>query len=88
MGGYNTAHELLNKNREQLDTLAQALLDRETLNADEINAIFTGKSPEENRGETDLPSPNLPADTKATPKDSFDDSEGVVGGGLPDPSPA
>ena len=88
MGGYNKAHELLDKNREQLETLAQALLDRETLNADEINAIFTGKSPEENRGETDLPSPNLPADTKATPKDSLDDSEGVMGGGLPDPSPA
>ena len=44
MGGYKRATELLKKNRDTLENLAQALLERETLTGDEVKNIIDGKN--------------------------------------------
>ncbi|HSA93062.1 MAG TPA: ATP-dependent zinc metalloprotease FtsH, partial [Terriglobales bacterium] len=41
--GYNTAKRLLEENREKLVRLAETLLERETLDANEIRLVFEGK---------------------------------------------
>ena len=90
MGGYNKAHEILVESRDALERLAQALLDRETLNADEIEGLIAGK--ESSSGKEDkedgLPAENIVADKKKPKSGSADDSEDLIGGGLPDPHPA
>jgi cell division protease FtsH len=43
MEGHALAVKLLNDNRGTLDRLAQALLDRETLDAEEVNAVVEGR---------------------------------------------
>ena len=43
MEGHETARRLLTDNREILDKLAQALLDRETLDADDVDAVVSGR---------------------------------------------
>ncbi|MDP6336765.1 MAG: ATP-dependent zinc metalloprotease FtsH, partial [Nitrospinaceae bacterium] len=88
MSGYNNAHEILTENRDKLENLALALLDRETLGAKEIQDIIDGKEPP-----VDPPEDELSGDktrvrsAKPEPKPK-DDSEGIMGGGLPDPHPA
>ncbi len=42
--GHEAAREILTENRETLDKLAQALLDRETLDAEDVDAIVTGRA--------------------------------------------
>jgi cell division protease FtsH len=90
MGGYNKAQEILVESRDALERLALALLDRETLNADEIDALIAGK--ESSSGKEDkedgLPAENIVADKKKPKSGSADDSEDLIGGGLPDPHPA
>ena len=90
MGGYNKAREILLESRDALERLAQALLDRETLNADEIEALIAGKesSPGKEDKEDGLPAENMAAKKKKTKSGSADDSEDLIGGGLPDPHPA
>ncbi len=88
MGGYSNAHEILTDNREILEKLALALLDQETLNATEIKDIVNGKEPPADASDEKPPVDNVIAqEEKAKPK-SNDDSEGIMGGGLPDPHPA
>jgi cell division protease FtsH len=88
MGGYSNAHEILTDNREILEKLALALLDQETLNATEIKDIVNGKEPPADASDENPPVDNVIAqEEKAKPK-SNDDSEGIMGGGLPDPHPA
>ncbi len=88
MSGYNNAYEILTENRDKLENLALALLDRETLGAKEIQDIIDGKEPP-----VDPPEDELSGDktrvrsAKPEPKPK-DDSEGIMGGGLPDPHPA
>jgi cell division protease FtsH len=41
---HETAMKLLTENRESLEAIAQALLDRETLNSEEIDLLMAGKS--------------------------------------------
>ena len=43
--GYETAKKILTKNRKALDTLAQGLIDYETLSGDEIKDLLEGKIP-------------------------------------------
>ena len=90
MGGYNKANEILVEFRDALERLAQALLDRETLNADEIEALIAGK--ESSSGKEDkedgLPAENIMADKKKPKSGSADNSEDLISGGLPDPHPA
>ena len=93
MGGYNTAVDLLTKNREALERLSLALLEHETLDLKEISEIIDGKPPESDDDGT--PEEKIPEDTllakdkKKSKKKSgpLDDSEGLLGG-MPDPSPA
>ncbi len=40
-GAFDRAKEIIETHRPQLDTMAQALIDRETLDKDELEAIFT-----------------------------------------------
>jgi len=93
MGGYNTAEDLLTKNRESLEKLSLALLEQETLNLKEITEIIDGKPPES--GDDDTPQEEISEDgvlakEKKGKKKSgpLDGPEGLIGGGMPDPSPA
>ncbi|PIQ95837.1 MAG: cell division protein FtsH [Nitrospinae bacterium CG11_big_fil_rev_8_21_14_0_20_56_8] len=89
MGGYNTAIELLTNHREKLESLAHALLERETLNAGEIKNIFEGKSADAPMEEDENPFPPNKKMPGAEKKKINPLGEGLVGGGgLPDPSPA
>jgi cell division protease FtsH len=93
MGGYNTAEDLLTKNRESLEKLSLGLLEHETLNLKEITEIIDGKPPES--GDDGTPKEELSEEAILTKekKDKkksgpLDDSDGLIGGGMPDPSPA
>jgi cell division protease FtsH len=96
MGGYNTAEDILTKNRESLEKLSLALLEHETLDLKEITEIIDGKPPKSDDDGT--PKEELSEDavlTKAKDKKGKkktgpqDGSEGLLGGGdIPDPSPA
>lgn len=48
---YHIAEELITKNREKLDSIAEALLEKETLDAAEIAALMEGKTLEELKAE-------------------------------------
>ena len=89
MGGYSRATELLQKNRDVLENLAQALLERETLNAEEVKNIIDGKidSDLDSSGEESQKiQPKVPAEKL---KAKTDPEEGLLGGGgIPDPTPA
>ncbi len=88
MSGYNNAHEILTENRDKLENLALALLDRETLGAKEIQDIIDGKEPPVDPPEDELSGDKIRVrSAKPEPKPK-DDSEGIMGGGLPDPHPA
>jgi len=43
---YHMAEDLIVKNRDKLDMLAAALLEKETINADEIEILMEGKNPD------------------------------------------
>ena len=88
VGGYTRATELLKQNRDKLEEMAQALLEHETLNAKDIQNILDGKdiSDDKDSGTTQ----NLKDDEAPTKKTEpkSDPEEGLLGGGIPDPSPA
>ena len=88
MGGYTRATELLTQNRDKLEEMAQALLEHETLNAKNIQNILDGKDILDN--EDSGPTQNLKKDETPTEKikPKSDSEEGLMGGGMPDPSPA
>ncbi|MFL2948732.1 MAG: ATP-dependent zinc metalloprotease FtsH [Nitrospinales bacterium] len=88
MGGYTRATELLTQNRDKLEGMAQALLEHETLNAQNIQNILDGKDISDN--EDSGPTQNLKKDETPTEKikPKSDSEEGLMGGGMPDPSPA
>ncbi|MDP6476855.1 MAG: ATP-dependent zinc metalloprotease FtsH [Nitrospinaceae bacterium] len=88
MSGYNNAHEILIENRDKLENLALALLDRETLGAKEIQDIVDGKEPPVDPPEDELSGDRIRARSAKPEPKSKDDSEGIMGGGLPDPHPA
>lgn len=89
MDGYNRATELLQNNRSILENFAQALLEKETLNATEVNNIVDGKSyinPDESGGTPEEIKPEVPVEKLKT---KTDPEEGLLGGGgMPDPTPA
>lgn len=88
MNGHTRATDLLIKNRNILEEMAQALLERETLNGKDIQDLIEGKdiSDDEDSGSAQKIKPEkLPADKK---KSESDTEEGLMGGGMPDPAPA
>ncbi|MFQ5483593.1 MAG: ATP-dependent metallopeptidase FtsH/Yme1/Tma family protein, partial [Nitrospinaceae bacterium] len=87
MGGYNKAQELLRANLEKLENLAQALLERETLNFNEVKEIIEGKAASPEEGENPPPAPTVQKDKKKIPG-LLDGSDDLIGGSMPDPSPA
>ncbi len=88
MGGYTRATELLTQNRDKLEEMAQALLEHETLNAKNIQNILNGKdiSDNEDSGMSQNSKKDETPSEKIKPK--TDSEEGLLGGGMPDPSPA
>ena len=88
MGGYTRATELLTQNRDKLEEMAQALLEHETLNAKNIQNILDGKdiSDNEDSGTTQNSKKDETPNEKIEPKS--DPEGGLLGGGMPDPSPA
>jgi cell division protease FtsH len=93
MGGYNTAVDLLTKNRGSLEKLSLALLEHETLDLKEITEIIDGKpleSKDDGTPKEDISEESLLAKEKKKSKKKsgpLDDPEGLLGG-MPDPSPA
>ena len=89
MGGYENARGIITEHRDSLEKMALALLDRETLNASEIKEIVDGKVlPTTDGQEKKLPEDDVITKEKKPQSKSNDDSEGIMGGGLPDPHPA
>jgi DNA replication initiation complex subunit (GINS family) len=91
MGGYNKAKELLTENLKELNDLAEALLERETLDLKEIKDIVFGKKDSDDESGTPEISdtPSAPASNPVDKKKGDDDAiEGLLGGGMPDPHPA
>jgi len=90
MGGYNRATELLKTNRDVLENLSQALLERETLSGDEVKNIIDGKNdsdPDSSGGEPEKTQPEAPVEKMQAKKEDSD--KGLLGGGsMPDPTPA
>ena len=88
MDGYTRATDLLNNNRDVLEKMAQALLERETLDGQDIKDIIAGKdiSDDEDSGTTqDIKPDKLPVDKNKLESET---EEGLMGGGMPDPTPA
>jgi cell division protease FtsH len=79
---YQAASQLLAENRDTLDRIADALLERETLEGADLERIIAGEPL------PPLPSPIDSAPGEATPSQTPQRSEDVRGGGkLPDPEP-
>ena len=88
MDGYTRATDLLKNNRDVLEKMAQALLERETLDGQDVKDIIAGKdiSDDEDSGTTqDIKPDKLPVDKNKLESDT---EEGLMGGGMPDPTPA
>ncbi len=88
MGGYKKAHEIITKHRDSLEKMALALLDRETLNASEVKDIINGKTPPSGGQEVKKESSSSTNSSKELRNKTDEDSEDIMGGGLPDPHPA
>ena len=88
MGGYKKAYEIITKHRDSLEKMALALLDRETLNASEIKDIINGKTPPSGGQEVKKESSSSTNSSKELRNKTDEDSEDIMGGGLPDPHPA
>ena len=73
--GYDRAKHLLDEHREQLERLAQALLEYETLSGDEIKKLLAGETID--RGGSKGPS--LPAAGSSIPK-AKRPTAGAIGG--------
>jgi cell division protease FtsH len=88
MDGYTRATDLLTTNRDILENMAQALLEHETIDGKDIENLIAGKdiSDDEDSGSTQNIKPEkLPVDNK---KPESDTEGGLMGGGMPDPTPA
>jgi len=90
MGGYEKATELLKTNLDKLETMAQALLEHETLNAQEVKNIIDGKNifDDEDSGTPKNLKPDEESSSIEKKKPKADSEDGLIGGGMPDPAPA
>ncbi|HHU75637.1 MAG TPA: ATP-dependent metallopeptidase FtsH/Yme1/Tma family protein [Firmicutes bacterium] len=62
---YHMAEDLIVKNRDKLDLLATTLLEQETLNAEEIEALMTGTGQDEEKPEEEPSGQGSPASKEA-----------------------
>ena len=76
---YRRACDLLTENREKLDAVAQALLDRETLNRAEFEAVMNGNElPEEKSSKDTMENPDLDYLNEIPDDDDLDDCIGII----------
>ncbi|MCF1504101.1 ATP-dependent zinc metalloprotease FtsH [Afifella sp. H1R] len=80
--GYDKAREILTTHHDQLETLAQGLLEFETLSGEEIRALLNGKRPVREDPSDDLP----PAKGSAVPTTGSRPRPGNDGGLEPQPT--
>ncbi|MEK7191683.1 MAG: ATP-dependent zinc metalloprotease FtsH, partial [Pseudomonadota bacterium] len=64
---YARARAIIEENRDKVEKMAKTLIEWETLDADQINAIMAGKEPRPPEGWTDKPSGDTPPKPKAKP---------------------
>ena len=88
--GYETAKRILTEKRDDLERLAQGLLEYETLTGDEITKVLNGEKLDRSDDDADLP-PQKPSEgshaaiPKAGKPKRGDDGLGDEGGPLPQP---
>jgi cell division protease FtsH len=81
------ARNILETNREALERIAQALLDREVLDANEVKLIIEGKPlPEKPRTPPVVPPPVPGAEHKPAPRPELRPAPGFTKGGKPAPA--
>ena len=73
--GYDRAKHLLNEHREELETLAKALLEYETLSGDEIKKLLAGETIDRGGAK----GPSIPAAGSSIPK-AKRPKPGAIGG--------
>ncbi|HHN68049.1 MAG TPA: ATP-dependent zinc metalloprotease FtsH, partial [Thermopetrobacter sp.] len=74
---YATAKKILTEKRDDLETLAQGLLEYETLSGDEIRDLLAGKKPKRDDEETPTGKKPTSAVPVTRPKDAGDGAEGL-----------
>jgi cell division protease FtsH len=74
MEGYEKAHKILAENRQKLDDVSAALLERETLTGEEFDALMEGRKLEPKPLETKTP-PRPPAEK---PERAGDGGSGII----------
>ncbi|MFQ5715906.1 MAG: ATP-dependent zinc metalloprotease FtsH [Nitrospinales bacterium] len=88
MGGYNQAKELLEKNFDVLEKISQALLERETLNAEEIKNLIQGKPIDHVEVKAEPESSRTEVPGKRQKRLDKSGGSDLLGPGIPDPHPA
>ncbi len=76
-GGYNKAREIIETKRDQLEIIAQGLLEYETLSGEEIQALLRGEKPnreEPEEAETHRPQSSVPTGGRGKPAGGFGDA--------------
>jgi cell division protease FtsH len=63
---YRIARRLLEDNRDKVEAMTKALLEWETLDADQIGDIMSGKPPRPPKPTTSQPAPKPPASDSGT----------------------
>jgi len=77
---YQTAQEILEKERSKLEKIAQALLDKETLDAEEIKALVEGRELPEKKEPAETES-DQPSDKDDRPEPALREAPAAEGGG-------
>jgi cell division protease FtsH len=87
-GAYDTARATIQNNRDALERIAQALLDREVLEASEIKLLIEGKPlPEKTRLAPPSPPQPVPAgEPKGAPRPELRPAPGFTKGQKPAPA--
>jgi cell division protease FtsH len=81
-GKYDEAKVLLTENRDVLDRIAMALLERETLNTADLDLLLKNIDlPPFEKVLKDTPAPSV------TEKPESEPNDGLTGGNVPDPEP-
>jgi cell division protease FtsH len=75
---YETARRILTEKRQDLETLAQGLLEYETLTGEEIRDLLAGKPPNRDDGDATEGKKKTPIVPVTRPKDSGDGAEGLA----------